>query len=203
MLGSALSSIPAFLWVAFGVVVVLAGGVTVSGGLRVAESTPTDVALGTEIDLSEYSLTVHDAEFTNAVEEQYLEADAGDALVVVTMTMTNTTDRPIGITTTTDRISTGFVNVRNPLLTLPGIEPTNSVRAWRDDGSAGPVILQPGIPSTVRLAWPVPEDAAHSGSVYLDVYDAKVTTGQILLSADQVFWRRGELAARVDLDGNS
>lgn len=194
------------IWIAIGLVVVLIGVVSISGGLRDAESTPADVATGAEIELSEYSLTVLDAEFTDAVEDQYLEADAGDTLVVVTMKMTNTTDRPIGVATSADRISTGFINVRAPLLALSdtehtSIEQTSSARAWRDDGSDGPVILQPEVLSTVRIAWSVPEDAVSAGSVQLDVYDAQVTTGQILLSADQIIWRRGELTARIGLDG--
>lgn len=203
LIGGAFSSVPTFLWVAVGLVVVLIGGVTVSGGLRAAESTPAEVAVGTEIELSEYSVTVLDAEFTDAVEDQPLEADAGGTLMVVTMMLKNTTDRPIGITTSTDRISAGFVNVREPLLALSGIEQTSSARAWRDDGSAGPVILQPGMPSTVRIAWPIPKDAVSSGSVHLDVYDAQVTTGQILLSSDQIIWRRGELTARIELGEDS
>lgn len=202
LIGSAFSSVPIFIWIALGLVVVLIGGVTFSGGLRVAESTPANLAVGTEIGLSEYSVSVLDAEFTDAVEDQHLEAETGDTLVVVTMTLENTTDRPIGITTSTDRISTGFLNAPGPLLALSGIEQTSSARAWRADGSAGPVTLQPGIPSTVRVAWPVPKDAVSSGGVHLDVYDARVTTGQILLSSDQIIWRRGELTARINLDGD-
>lgn len=210
LIGSAFSSVPMFIWVAGGLIVVLIGGVTIAGGLHVAEATPATVAVGDEAELSEYSVTVLDTEFTDAVEDQYMEAEAGETLVVVTMTLKNTTDRPIGITTSTDRISTGFVNVRTPLLALSGtsqsgvsIEPTSSVRAWRDDGSAGPVILQPGLLSTVRIAWPVSADAVSSGDIRLDVYDARVTTGQILLASDQIIWRRGELAARISLGEDS
>lgn len=214
LIGSAFSSIPLFIWVAIGVAVLLFAVVSVAGGFRAVGSTPAPTGeIGTEVALSEYSVTVHDAEVTDAVEDQYLEAEPGDTLVVVTMTMTNTTDQPIGIATTTDRIATGFVNVRDPLLELSGtsstnnestsVEPTSSARVWRDDGSAGPVILQPGMPSTVRIAWSVKKDAVSSRAVHLDVYDARVTTGQILLDSDQIIWRRGELAARINLGRDS
>ena len=200
---SAFSAIPTFLWVAVGLIVALVVAVAVSGGLRAADATAADVAMGAEAQLSQYSVTVSDVEFTDAVEEQFMEAEPGDTLVVVTMTLKNATDRPIGVATSADRISTGFVNVREPLLALSGIEPTGSARAWRVDGSAGSVILQPGLSSTVKIAWPVPEDAVRSGSVQLEVHEARVSTGQILISSDQIFWRRGDLAARIDLGGAS
>ncbi|WP_300265418.1 hypothetical protein [Microbacterium sp.] len=211
LIGSALAAVPTLLWIAIGLVAALIVAVTASGGLRAVETVPVATAMGDELHLSEYTVTVLDAAFTDAVEDQFLEADAGETLLVVTMELENTTDRPIGLTTSADRISTGFVNTRNPLFTLtspehgegerPGIEPTTSVLAWRTDGSAGSVILQPGVPSALRVAWTVPADAVAAG-VSLDVYDAQVTTGQILISSDQVIWRRGELAARIELDGD-
>src|SRR5690606_39200930 len=137
-----------------------------------------------------------------AIEDQFMEAEAGETLVVATMTLENTSGLPVGITSPADRVSAGFLTVREPLLSLSGTELTGSVRAWRADGSAGSVILQPGIPSTVKIAWSVPEDAVRAGGVHLDIYDAQVSSGQILISADQIFWRRGELTARIEL-GNS
>lgn len=210
LIRSGFAAVPTLLWVAIGFVAALIVAVAASGGLRAVEATPATAALGDELRLAEYTVTVLDAELTDAVEDRYLEADAGETLLVVTMKMENTTDRPIGLTSSTDRIFTGFVNTRNPLFTLtspaqgagerPGIEPTTSVMAWRTDGSAGSVILQPGVPSTLRVAWTIPADAVAAG-VALDVYDAEVTTGQILISSDQVIWRRGELVARIDLGG--
>ncbi|GAB3595754.1 hypothetical protein [Microbacterium tumbae] len=173
----------------------------VTGGLDETESVPEPVALGTEVRLSTYAVTVLDVEFADAVEEEFLEADPGETLLVVTMRMENLSDRAVGVDNAADRISSRLVNVAEPLLALSGAEPTSSAAVWRDDGSAGSVILQPSVPAEVRIAWPVSEaDVAEEG-VQLDVYDAVAQSGQIILASDVVTWRRAGLVARIDLGG--
>lgn len=188
------------VWVAGGAVVALLATLIGFGGLSRTEATPLAALAGTKVDVLQYSVTVLDAELTDAIDEQYLEAESGETLVVVRMILENTSDRPISMRGVSDHVASGLITTRTPLLALPGIEPTRDASAWREDGSAGSVILQPGVPNEVRVAWPVSEDAVRSGTLRMDLYDARVTTGQILLAADEIIWRRGELAARISID---
>lgn len=161
---------------------------------------PTLVAAGDEVRMPLYAVTVLDAELTDEVEEESLSADPGETLVIVTVRLENLTDRPIGVGRAADKVEANLVGFNDPLLALTGVTPTDSAQAWRSDGSAGTVFLQPGVPSEVTLAWTAPEDAFTDGVVELDVYDAVETHGQILISADHINWQRGDLAARVTVD---
>lgn len=187
-------------WVVGGVVVAALATAIALGALDRNEATPTPLTTGEEVRMPLYAVTVLDSELTDEVEEQSLTAEPGETLVVITMQLENLTDRPIGLGRAADKVESQLIDVSDPLLSLTGVTPTGSPRAWRGDGSAGPVFLQPGVPSEVTLAWTAPEDAFADGIVELDVYDAVESHGQILIAADHVTWRRGDLAARITVD---
>lgn len=195
--GRAIAEIPRAVWFAAGAVVVALVAVVLAGGLSPVRTTPAEVAAGTEVRTSTYALTVQGAELTDAVESEYLEAEAGEVLLVLTLRMENLTDAPIGVGTTADLLKANLVNTADPLLDLHGVTPTGSATVWRADGSAGQVILQPGVPDAVTIAWPVPDDAVAAGAVQLDVHDAEVSRGAVILSSRVVTWRPAELVARV------
>lgn len=194
--GHALASLGAPLWAAILVVTVIAAGFVGFGGLRPASASPAEFGEDEEARTSLYSVAVLDAETTDVVEDR-VEADPGETLLVVTLRLENLSDRPIGVGGSTDRIEARLVNAAAPLLALVDVEPTDSARAWRTDGSAGVIVLQPDIPSVVQIAWPVPEESFADGILRLDVYEPEITTGKVILSSDHVTWDRGELVARI------
>lgn len=170
------------------------------GGLATKEATPTTLTTGDEVRMPLYAVTVLDAELTDEVEDQSLSAEPGETLVVITMQLENLSDRAIGVGRAADKVESQLIGATRSLLDLTGVTSTESAQVWREDGSAGGVFLQPGVPSEVTLAWTAPEDAFADGIVELDVYDAVESRGQILISADHVTWRRGDLAARITVD---
>lgn len=172
----------------------------VAGGLSAAERVPTPVAAGDEVRTSLYAVTVIDAELTDEVESEYFSADAGETLLVMTVQIENLSDRPIGADTGVNRVEAKLVNSRTPLLSVLQATNSFSTRAWRSDGSAGGVILQPGVPDEVMIAWAVPDDAFPDGTVQLDVFDAYVQGGRVILSSSVVLWERAEQVARITVD---
>lgn len=170
------------------------------GGLGRSEATPTLLDAGEELRMPLYAVTVLDAALTDEVEEKSLSAEPGETLVIVTVQLENLTDRPIGVGLAADKVESNLIGLSAPLLSLTGTTPTETPRAWRDDDSAGPVFLQPGVPSEVTLAWTAPEAAFADGIVELDVYDAVESRGQILISAEHINWRRADIAARITVD---
>ncbi|WP_426188202.1 hypothetical protein [Microbacterium sp. TWP3-1-2b2] len=197
---AAVSRRAAPVWVSAGAVAAAVVTFIAMGGLDRSEVVPTLLAAGDEVRMPLYAVTVLDAELTDEVEEESMSADPGETLVIVTVRLENLTDRPIGVGRAADKVEANLVGFNDPLLNLTGVTLTDSAQAWRSDGSAGTVFLQPGVPSEVTLAWTAPEDAFIDGVVELDVYDAVETHGQILISADHINWQRGDLAARVTVD---
>lgn len=187
-------------WVVAGAITVLLVTAIASGALETDEVAPTPLGAGEEVRMPLYSVTLLDAQLTDEVEEQSLSADPGETLVLVSMRLENLSDQPIGVGRSADKIASRLIHVETSLLSLSGVPSAESTDVWRDDGSAGSIILQPGVPSEVTIAWIAPEDAFSDGTVGLDVYDAVETRGQVILSADQISWRRGELAARITVD---
>lgn len=188
------------VWAAAGVVAVLCTAIAAFGGLNQADVTPMQLTEGDEAHQSLYAVTVLDAELTDEVEEEFLSADSGETLVILTMRLENLSDRPVGVGRTADRVESRLINVNAPLLALSDVTSEESTRVWRVDGSAGAVILQPGVPSEVKMAWVVPEDSFTDAPVRLDVYDATESMGQVILSADAITWRRTDLAATITVD---
>lgn len=195
----AVADVPRWIWAAAAALVAAVIVVAAVGGFAQAQLAPTVLGAGDEARTSVYAITVLDAEFTTEVEAEYLEAEPGQKLLVMTTTMENLSDAPIGVATTADRIKAGFVNTDDPLLDLDGVTAIDTVSVWRADGSAGQVILQPGVPSEVMLAWTVPDDAFPDGVVSLDVHDVEIRRGAVILSSSVVTWRPAELSARIDL----
>ena len=193
----AIADLPRWTWFAEAAVAALLIVVIATGGFAQALAEPRRVDAGDEVRTGQLSVTVLDAEFTREVESEYLDAEDGEVLLVVTFTMENLTDDPIGVGTTADRIDTNLVNHEDPLLDLAGLEPTDSAYVWRADGSAGQVYLQPGVPAEVTIAWPVPDDARNGGAVSLDVHEAAISNGAVILSSRVVTWRAGDIAARI------
>ncbi|WP_102194269.1 hypothetical protein [Microbacterium aurantiacum] len=173
------------------------------GGLRPAENSPTLTPTGAEARTSLYAVTVLSAELTDAIDKQFLEAEPGDDLLIVTVRLENLTSQAVGVDQGADRVKSQLIRAREPLLTLYGVTATDDARAWRTDGSLRGVILQPGVPAEVQLVWPVPEDSFPDGIAYLDVFDARERTGQAILSASAVTWRRTELATRIAVEVRS
>lgn len=191
------------VWAGSGILAALLVAVLALGGLNSAEPSPAQLAVGDEQRTPLYAVTVLDARLTDEVEEEYISADAGQTLVVVTVRIENLAPYPIGVGRGVDRVQARVVNVTEPLLTLSGFDTDESSYAWRTDGSSGGVVLQPRVPAEVDIVWPMPVDAVADGTATLDVYAADETRGKVILSADHVTWRRGAHVARfaVDLEG--
>lgn len=193
----AITDLPRWIWVAAAAVAALLIVVIATGGFAQAVSEPREVDAGDEVRTGQLSVAVRDAEFTREVESEYLDAEDGEVLLVMTLALENLTDRPIGVGTSADRIDTNLVNHEQPLLDLAGLESTDSAYVWRADGSAGQVYLQPGVPAEVMIAWPVPDDSTAGETVSLDVHEAVIGTGAVILSSRVVTWRAGDIAARI------
>ncbi|AKV86475.1 hypothetical protein SOM10_13535 [Microbacterium sp. CFBP9023] len=194
-----IAELPRWIWFAAVAVAAVAIVVAAMGGFARAEASPTLLGADEEVRTSQYAITVLDAEFATEVESEYLEAEPGEKLLVMSTRMENLSDAPIGVGTTVDRISTGFVNTGRPLLDLAGVPASDSVAVWRADGSSGQVILQPGVPSQVTFAWTIPEDAFLDGSVALDVHEVQIQRGAVILSSRAVTWRPAALSARISV----
>lgn len=192
------ASIP--FWAAGGAVSIALVSTLALGGFDRAEPAPTALTAGDKADLSLYSIAVLDAQLADEIEEEYVTADAGEVLLMVTARLENHAAYPVGVEGGADRVASRLFNAGEPLLALSGITPTSSGHVWRTDDSAGGVILQPRVPAEVQLIWTVPAEAVADGQVMLDVYDAVETRGQIILSSDHVTWRRSALAAQFSLD---
>lgn len=188
------------LWIAGCTAVGVVAVFLLAGGLVAAERTPAAASAGNEVRTSLYAVTVTGAELTDAVESEFLEAEEGETLLVMTVEIENLSDRPIGVGTAANRVESKLVNSRTPLLDVPQATDAFSTRAWRPDGSAGGVVLQPGVPDEVLLAWSVPDDAFPSGTVELDVFDARAQGGQIILSSSVISWQRTDRVARITVD---
>lgn len=193
----ALGDLPTALWVGTIIIVGVLVAVIAVGGLNPAQSSPTVLDRGEEARTSVYSVAVLDGEFTDTVESEFLEAEPGETLLVLTLRMENLSDQAIGVGTSADRITSNLIGTARPLLALSGTEATGSARAWRADGSSGGVVLQPGVPSEVTIAWPVPDDAFADGIITLDVHEATVRGGAVILSSNVVSWRPAEIAAQI------
>ncbi|WP_431070806.1 hypothetical protein [Microbacterium phyllosphaerae] len=197
--GRSLAEVPRWIWIAAAALIALVLVVVAIGGFAQAQTAPTELGADDEARASVYAVTVLDAEFTDEVESEYLEADPGEKLLVMTMRMENLSDAPIGVGTTADRTKAGLVNTDNPLIELTGASATDSVSIWRADGSSGQVILQPGVPSEVMLAWTVPDDAFPDGVVSLDLHEVEIRRGAVILSSSVVTWRATEAFARISV----
>lgn len=192
-------------WIAAVAIVGLLAGFVGFGGLASASKTPTIVATGDEARTSLYSATVLETDLTDAVESQFLEAEPGETLLVITVRLENLSDRAVGVERSADRVESRMIVGREPMLELSGIAATGTARSWRADGGRRAVILQPGVPADVTIAWPVADDAATKdalaeGTVRLDVYDGVEQSGQVILAASTISWRRDELSAQLELE---
>ncbi|MGM7671605.1 hypothetical protein [Microbacterium sp. A93] len=195
------AAVPA--WIALAVAGVALVGVVTFGGLDRSDPIPAELTVGEEARVSLYAVTVLDAELTDSIEEEFLEAEPGETLLVATVLLENLSDRPVGVGVGADRVQSQLISASNPLIELADVEQTSSPRVWRDDGSAGSVILQPGVASEVRIAWTVPDDALPDGDFQLNVHDAAVSTGKILLASDHITWKRGDISARISATAGS
>jgi hypothetical protein len=195
--GRSFAEVPRWIWFAAGAVAVVLVVVGLVGGYATARTTHAEVGAGDEVRTSAYAIAVVDAEFTDAVESEFLSADAGETLLVLTTRMENLSDEAVGVATTADRTRAGFVNTDRPLLELVGVTPLEVVSVWRDDGSSGQVVLQPGVPSEVTFAFTVPDDAYVDRDVAIDVHEVEVRRGAVILSSRVVSWRPAELVARI------
>lgn len=170
------------------------------GAFDTAVREPAPVALGDEVRLSTYTVTVLDVVVTDAVEEQFFEADPGESLLLVTMRLENLTDSAVGVESTADRVTSRLVNASAPLIELSGAGDPGSARVWHDlDSSASP-LLQPGVPADITVGWRVDSALLDTGDVALVVHDALVRTGQIILTSDVVNWTQGDPVARIALE---
>lgn len=182
-----------------GILLVAGAVLTATGAFTTAVHEPDRLARGDEVRLSTYAVSVRDVELTDAVEDQHVEADPGETLLLVTVRLENLTDRVVGVGTTADRTTSRLVNATQALLVLSGVDDLESARIWNDVTSVRSPLLQPHVPADITLAWRIPSAALDDGEIALDVYDADVHTGQIILSSDVVVWTRGEHVARIDL----
>lgn len=192
----AVSEIPRWIWLAASGVAVLLVIAVATGGFARARVDLVQVGQGDEVRTTTYAITVLDARLAQEVEEEYLEAEPGEQLLVLTTRMENLSETPIGVGSTADLTKANLVNTDEPLIDLVDVTVSDRVSVWRPDGSAGQVFLQPGVPSEVRIAWVVPA-AALSDAVSLDIHEADVSRGAVILSSNVVTWDPAEVAARI------
>ncbi|GAT73651.1 transcriptional regulator, LacI family protein [Microbacterium sp. HM58-2] len=196
-LADAVVAFPRPAWAVAAVAVVLLVVVILTGGLEPARSSPAPARAGEEVRTPTYAVTVLDAQLTDEIEEQLLDADEGETLLVIRMLLENLSDRPIGIPSSTDRLTSNLVSPGRALLEVHGVDQSVGPTVWRDGESAGSLVLQPGVPSEVAVAWRADEDAFEGGKVTIDVHEAVVRHGAVILSASVETWNAGAVVARV------
>lgn len=182
------------------IAVVAIAAFAIGGGLRAAVPTPSDAAYGVEVDTTLYSATVIDAEAVAEAEEQYWEAEPGEILVLVTVRIENRASYPVMVLGAVDSAASRLVQGDEPLLRLAGVEPVDSPRVWRADGSPRGPILQPGVPADVVIGWPVDQEQLADAGAVLEVYDASEEFGRFVVSSSAATWKATDIAARVELE---
>lgn len=192
------ASIP--FWIGGALLAVLLVVTVAVGGLNRAEPSPVQLPVGDELRLPLYAVTVLDAHLADEIEDEFVTADDGETLVIVTLRLENLASYPVGVGGSVDRVQSRLFSVGEPLIALSGVDPSSTTYAWRTDDSAGGVVLQPRVPTEVQLVWPVSADAVTGREATLDVYDADETRGQVILSSDHITWRRSDLMAQITLD---
>lgn len=192
------SAVPA--WIVTGVVAVVAAVLISIGAFDTAVREPAAVAVGEEVRLSTYAVTVIDVEVTDAVEEQHFEADPGESLLLVTMRLENLTDTTVGVDSTVDRITSRLVNASESMIVLSGVDDPGNARVWHDATSLKSPLLQPGVPADITVGWRVDSSALDSDALALVVHDSVVRTGQIIIASDVVTWAQGTPVARIELE---
>lgn len=180
---------------AVGVVALIA-----AGAFDTADHEPDAVAIGDEVHLSTYTVTVLDVEVTDGVDEQYLEADPGESLLLVTLRLENLTDATVSVVGSADRVSSRLINATAPLLELTGVGDPGTALVWNDIASPRYPLLQPDVPAEITAAWRVSTAELEKGAAAIEVHDAIERAGQIIVSSDVVSWTQGALIARVDLE---
>lgn len=186
------------LWIVAIVLMSVAISFTALGGFGRAVRTPTPAVAGDEVRTSLYAVTVLGAELTDEVEDQFLSAEPGEDLLVVTLVLENLTSTPAGVISSVDNVSSRFVEGDAAMLAIAGLDAVDDISVWRD-GSSASVILQPRVPAEVRIAWLVPEGSFPDGEAFLEVYDARIQRGQVILSRSAVTWNRTQQAARISM----
>lgn len=194
---SSFVELPRWIWAAATAVAALCVVVITVGGLAEAEDETRHFGAGQAVRTSTYAITVLDAYTTSEVESEYLEAAPGETLIVLGVRIENLSDTPIGVGSTADLTKANLINTDEPLLELVGVTASDTARAWRPDGSAGEVFLQPDVPSDVVVAWPVYTATLDDSVISIDVHDAEVSIGAVILSSNVVTWSAGEVTARV------
>lgn len=186
------------VWIAAIVLTSLASLFLAFGGFGPALITPTRAATGDEVRTSLYTVTVVRSELTDEIEERVLSAEPGEDLLLVTLVLENLTSTPAGVITSVDGVSSHLVDGKAPLLAIGGLDATDAILAWREERSSGP-ILQPHVPAEVRIVWRVPEGSFPEGTAFLDVYEAQVVRGQVIISSSAVTWRRTQQTAQISM----
>ncbi|MBW8763771.1 MAG: hypothetical protein JF592_14505 [Microbacterium sp.] len=187
-------------WITVGTLAAAAAALIAVGAFDTAENEPAATALGEEVRLPTYSITVLDVEVTDAVEEQFLEADEGESLLLVTMRLENLSDSTIGVDGSADEVSSNLLNTASPMLDLSGVTEIGSARYWRDVTSSRRPLLQPEVPAVITVAWTVKTADLGSDGIVLDVHEADPRHGNIVVASSAVTWRQGALVARIDLE---
>ncbi len=185
------------VWIAAVLVLALVIAFLSLGGLRAASRTPGAAAADQEVRTSLYAITVHDAELVDEVEEHFWKAKPDEQLLILSVRLENLTDHPVSLIGAADGVTSRLIDSSSPLLSLSDVTATDPGRAWRDDGSRGTPVLQPGVPAEIVIGWPVPRGSFADGDVRLNVQEAREVAGQIILSSSSITWRRTALVARI------
>lgn len=188
------------VWIIAGLVAVTAGAFAAAGTFGPASGSASVVAMGEEVAVPLYSVSVQDLDVVPEVEDNYMPVSEGEVILVLTVRLENLSDGTIGIDRGVDRTDSHLLAVNDPLLELSGITPSRPGVAWREDGSVDAVRLQPGVPAEVRIGWYVDESDLKEATVALNVYDAYAEGGHVLISRDSVSWWRDDLVAQIELE---
>jgi hypothetical protein len=178
-------------WLITGAGAVLLATTAIFGGLEAAAVDPTPVvAVGETFTGSDLEMTVVGVELRdergNAA--AYPDEEKGERILVVTVDVVNTFDRPRG-SATSDPRSPVVDGIR-----IEGIDEKGSV-SRDDDGSIDPD-LQPDVPARLQLAWVVGQDDFRDGEeIALTLPDSDHYVGQSLIRGD--YWQNVRVGATL------
>jgi hypothetical protein len=175
------------LWVAAGVLIAAIVGVWATGGfapahraaVELAELAPGDVHTN-----GQFSVAFAHAELTD---DPDLYLDEGEVALRIELRLENRWDEPFTASA-----------IVEDAIAISGLPEDAAIDIGRSDGTRGGVILQPGIPVDLTVAWDLPEGTFTPGSE-LDITVSDGTLRQFAVLDDVWAWGRYTPAAHAAL----
>ncbi|MFS0894307.1 hypothetical protein [Microbacterium sp. 179-I 3D3 NHS] len=178
-------------WLITGAGAVLLAATAIFGGLEAAAVDPIPtIAVGEVHRGSDMEMTVTDVELQDEPgnAQVFPDGEKGERVLVVTVDVINTFDRPRG-STSGSPLSPVVDGIR-----IDGLEEKGTV-SRADDGLGSPM-LQPDVPTRLLLAWIVgPEDFRAGQEVSLTLPDSDHYVGQSVVRGD--YWENVRVGATL------